>query len=63
MSPGRPTRNIKVNVPRHNSHRIGPALTAQVESLAQEKSVLTDIRQPTNESTSTIALAIVRYLF
>jgi hypothetical protein len=60
MSPSKKrVKNIKVHVPRHNSQRIGPALTAQIETLAKEKRVRTDVRQPTNEATSTIALAIV----
>ncbi|KAI0322615.1 hypothetical protein OF83DRAFT_1093162 [Amylostereum chailletii] len=58
MSPSRPVRNIKVQVSRHNTQRIGPALTAQVEALAREQGIRTDIRQPTNDSSSTIALAI-----
>ncbi|KAI0027146.1 hypothetical protein K488DRAFT_91237 [Vararia minispora EC-137] len=58
MAPIRPVRNIKVHVSRHNSQRIGPALTAQVELLAKQQSIRTDIRQPTNEPSSTIAQAI-----
>lgn len=61
MSPTkRRVKNIKVHVPRHNSQRIGPALTAQIEKLANVKRIRTDVRQPTNEVSSTIALAIVR---
>jgi hypothetical protein len=60
MSPSKKrVKNIKVHVPRHNSQRIGPALTAQIETIAKEKRIRTDVRQPTNESTSVIALAIV----
>jgi len=51
-------KTIKVHVPRHNSQRIGPALTAQIETIAKEKRIRTDVRQPTNEATSAIALAI-----
>jgi hypothetical protein len=51
-------KNIKVHVPRHNSQRIGPALTAQIEKIANKKRIRTDVRQPTNEVSSTIALAI-----
>jgi hypothetical protein len=60
MAPSRSVRSIKVHVSRHNSQRIGPALTAQVERLAKEEHIRTDIRQPTNEPSSTIAQAIVR---
>ena len=60
MSPSKKrVKNIKVHVPRHNSQRIGPALTAQIETVAKEKRIRTDVRQPTNEATSSIALAIV----
>ncbi|KAH8994955.1 hypothetical protein EDB92DRAFT_2053083 [Lactarius akahatsu] len=59
MSPSKKrVKNIKVHVPRHNSQRIGPALTAQIETIAKEKRIRTDVRQPTNEVSSTIALAI-----
>ncbi|KAI0303746.1 hypothetical protein B0F90DRAFT_1708679 [Multifurca ochricompacta] len=59
MSPSKKrAKNIKVHVPRHNSQRIGPALTAQIEALAKEKRIRTDVRQPTNEISSAIALAI-----
>ncbi|KAH9960850.1 hypothetical protein BC827DRAFT_1205759 [Russula dissimulans] len=51
-------KNIKVHVPRHNSQRIGPALTAQIETIAKEKRIRTDVRQPTNEASSTIAHSI-----
>ena len=60
MSPSKKrVKRIKVHVPRHNSQRIGPALTAQIETIAKEKRIRTDVRQPTNEATSVIALAIV----
>ncbi|VDB84776.1 unnamed protein product [Peniophora sp. CBMAI 1063] len=52
------TKNIKVHVARHNSQRIGPALTAKVEELAKQAKLRTDLRQPTNEPSSTIAQAI-----
>ena len=64
MSPSKKrVKNIKVHVPRHNSQRIGPALTAQIETVAKEKRIRTDVRQPTNEATSSIALAIVKSHF
>ncbi|KZV64439.1 hypothetical protein PENSPDRAFT_677713 [Peniophora sp. CONT] len=59
MSPTtKPKKNIKVHVARHNSQRIGPALTAKVEELAKVQRLRTDLRQPTNEPSSTIAQAI-----
>ena len=64
MSPTKKrVKNIKVHVPRHNSQRIGPALTAQIEKIANEKHIRTDVRQPTNEVSSAIAIAIVRPTF
>ena len=61
MSPSKKRiKKIKVHVPRHNSQRIGPALTAQIERIAKEKRLRTDVRQPTNEVSSAIAIAIVR---
>ncbi len=61
MSPTKKrVKKIKVHVPRHNSQRIGPALTAQIETIAKEKRIRTDVRQPTNEVSSAIAIAIVR---
>ena len=63
MSPSKKRiKSIKVHVPRHNSQRIGPALTAQIERIAKEKRLRTDVRQPTNEISSAIAIAIVRLL-
>ena len=64
MSPTKKrVKTVKVHVPRHNSQRIGPALTAQIEKVAKEKRIRTDVRQPTNEATSSIALAIVSSYF
>ncbi|KAI0749360.1 hypothetical protein C8Q80DRAFT_1101027 [Daedaleopsis nitida] len=59
MSPStKPQRNLKVNVPRHNSQRIGPVLTANVERVASEQRVRVDIRQTALEPTSALAQAI-----
>ncbi|CCM01407.1 uncharacterized protein FIBRA_03458 [Fibroporia radiculosa] len=59
MSPTRkPVRNIKVKVPRHNSQRLGPAVTAQVEAFARADRVRVDIRQTAYDSSSALAQAI-----
>ncbi|KZT20145.1 hypothetical protein NEOLEDRAFT_1182777 [Neolentinus lepideus HHB14362 ss-1] len=58
MSPGKPARAIKVHVPRHNSQRIGPALTNQVQTLAKEQGVRVNVRQSAPEQSSALALAI-----
>ncbi|OSX58969.1 hypothetical protein POSPLADRAFT_1049121 [Postia placenta MAD-698-R-SB12] len=59
MSPTtKPVRNIKVKVPRHNSQRLGPAVTAQVENVARQQRVRVDVRQTAFESSSALAQAI-----
>ncbi|EPQ54375.1 hypothetical protein GLOTRDRAFT_130489 [Gloeophyllum trabeum ATCC 11539] len=58
MSPGKPPRAIKVRVPRHNSQRIGPALTSQVQTLAAEQGARVDVRQTALEQSSALALAV-----
>ncbi|KAI0649119.1 hypothetical protein C8Q79DRAFT_1007683 [Trametes meyenii] len=59
MSPTtKPHRDLKVNVPRHNSQRIGPVLTANVEVVAHEDKVRVDVRQTALEPTSALAQAI-----
>ncbi|KAH9944814.1 hypothetical protein B0H21DRAFT_694446 [Amylocystis lapponica] len=59
MSPStKPVRNINVRVPRHNSQRIGPAVTAHVESLARTQRVRVDIRQTARDPSSALAQAI-----
>ncbi|THH20755.1 hypothetical protein EW146_g679 [Bondarzewia mesenterica] len=58
MSPSRPVTDIKVQVPRHNTARIGPALTAQITTIAKEQGVRTDLRQSNHDPASALALAI-----
>ncbi|KZT00775.1 uncharacterized protein LAESUDRAFT_764308 [Laetiporus sulphureus 93-53] len=59
MSPTtKPVRNVKVNVPRHNSQRIGPAVTAQVETYAREDRVRIDISQTAPDPNSALGQAI-----
>ncbi|KAI1797135.1 hypothetical protein LXA43DRAFT_982857 [Ganoderma leucocontextum] len=59
MSPStKPQRNLKVNVPRHNSQRIGPLLTANVEAVAREDGTRVDVSQTAFEPTSALAQAI-----
>ena len=61
MSPStKSQRNLKVSVPRHNSQRIGPLLTASVETVAREDSIRVDVSQTALEPTSALAQAIVR---
>ncbi|PIL35592.1 hypothetical protein GSI_02320 [Ganoderma sinense ZZ0214-1] len=59
MSPStKSQRNLKVNVPRHNSQRIGPLLTASVEAVAREDGTRVDVSQTALEPTSALAQAI-----
>ncbi|GBE88368.1 hypothetical protein BKA93DRAFT_926438 [Sparassis latifolia] len=59
MSPStKSSRDIKINVPRHNSQRIGPVLTSHIESLARTQHVRVDIRQTADEPTSPLAQAV-----
>ncbi len=61
MSPvSKPHRDIKVHVPRHNSQRIGPLMTASVEAIAREERVRVDVSQTALEPSSALAQAIVR---
>ena len=63
MSPStKPHRDLKVNVPRHNSLRIGPVLTANVEAVAREERIRVDVSQTALEPTSALAQAIVCHL-
>lgn len=58
MSPSKPSKDIKIQVPRHNSQRLGPAVTAEVEVLARQQNVLVDVRQTAYDPTSALAQAI-----
>ncbi|KAI0078812.1 hypothetical protein K474DRAFT_1770786 [Panus rudis PR-1116 ss-1] len=58
MSPCKPAKNLKVHVPRHNSQRLGPAVTAQVQTQAKQKRIRVDVRQTAYEPTSILAQAI-----
>ncbi|KAI8980190.1 hypothetical protein BD414DRAFT_421190 [Trametes punicea] len=59
MSPtAKPHRDLKVQVPRHNSQRIGPLLTSAVERVAYSDRVRVDVRQTALEPQSALAQAI-----
>ncbi|KAI9060642.1 hypothetical protein FKP32DRAFT_1656085 [Trametes sanguinea] len=59
MSPTtKPHRDLKVKVPKHNSQRIGPLLTASVEAVAHSERVRVDVRQTALEPASALAQAI-----
>jgi len=58
MSPSKPSKDIKVQVPRHNSQRIGPGVTAHVESLAREQNIRVDVRQTAFDPSTALAQAI-----
>lgn len=59
MSPGPPTKDLKLNVPRHNTQRIGPMLTDAVQSVAREQKIKTDLRQSGHDPGSALANAVV----
>ncbi|KAK2463395.1 hypothetical protein APHAL10511_004481 [Amanita phalloides] len=46
MAPGRPVKNITVNVPRHNAQRTGLKLAAEIKKQARAKKILVDINMP-----------------
>ncbi|KAJ3477821.1 hypothetical protein NLI96_g10209 [Meripilus lineatus] len=58
MSPSKPMKDIKVQVPRHNSQRLGPAVTAEVDALARKQNTLVDVRQTAYDPSSALAQAI-----
>ncbi|KAJ3536451.1 hypothetical protein NM688_g6834 [Phlebia brevispora] len=51
-------KNIRVHVPRHNSQRIGPLLTTQVEDLARKQKKRVDVRQTAYDPSSILAQAV-----
>lgn len=61
MSPSTPTKDLKLNVPRHNTQRIGPMLTGAVQAVAREQKIKTDLRQSGHDPGSALAIAVVGY--
>lgn len=53
------TKKIKVQVPKHNSQRIGPLLTTQVEELARKQKKRVDVAQTAYDPASILAQAVV----
>lgn len=56
MAPGKPVGTIKIRVPRHNAHRIGVKLDAEVRSQAEAENIRVETYQPDQES---LAQAVV----
>ena len=52
-------KSIKVQVPKHNSQRIGPLLTTRVEELARKQKKRVDVKQTAYDPASILAQAVV----
>ncbi|KAF9648764.1 hypothetical protein BDM02DRAFT_2073680 [Thelephora ganbajun] len=57
MAPSRPSRDIKLTVPRFNSKKVGPKLAKEITSVAKREKVKIDVKQ-TVDPTTALALAI-----
>jgi len=58
MAPSRPSRDIKLTVPRFNSKKVRPKLVKEIVSIAKREKVKVDVKQ-TVDPTTALALAIV----
>lgn len=67
MSPSKPAGVLKVQVPRHNAQRLGPAVTEQVRVIAREQGLVVQLappvqEQPGNASSSSAVSMLVMHL-
>lgn len=58
MAPSRPSRDIKLTVPRFNSKKVNSKLAKEIASVAKQEKVKVDVKQ-TVDPTTALALAIV----
>lgn len=59
MAPSRPSRDVKLTVPRFNSKKITSKVAKEVVSVAKRDKIKVDVKQ-TVDPTTALALAIVR---
>jgi hypothetical protein len=59
MAPSRPSRDVKLTVPRFNSKKVSAKLTKEIVSVGKREKVRVDVKQ-TVDPTTALALAIVR---
>lgn len=58
MAPSRPSRDVKLTVPRFNSKKVNSKLAKEITSVAKQEKVKVDVKQ-TVDPTTALALAIV----
>ena len=61
MAPSRPSRDVKLTVPRFNSKKVSPKLAREIVSVGKREKVGVDVKQ-TVDPTTALALAIVSLL-
>ncbi|TDL16571.1 hypothetical protein BD410DRAFT_816706 [Rickenella mellea] len=49
MSPCKPAGTLRIRVPRQNAQRLGPAVTAEVQTLARDEGILVQLPPPVQE--------------
>lgn len=57
MAPSRPSRDMKLTVPRFNSKKVSSKLAREIASVAKREKVKVDVKQ-TVDPTTALALAI-----
>ena len=60
MAPSRPSRDIKLTVPRFNSKKVSPELAKELKSISKREKTKVDVKQ-TVDPTTALALAIVSF--
>ena len=60
MAPSRPSRDVKLTVPRFNSKKVNSKLAKEIASVAKQEKVKVDVKQ-TVDPTTALALSIVSH--